>query len=57
MKGSRRGVKWRICPVCAREDRGILCYWDLRTDKDKEKLLNAEWLNINEEIVYVKVTD
>jgi hypothetical protein len=51
------GVEWGTCPVSPREDSDILCYWDLRTDKDKKKLLNAELLNINEEIVYVKVTD
>jgi len=57
MKGLRRGLEWRTCPISAREDSGILCYWDLRTDKDKKKLLNVEWLNINEEIVYVKVSN
>lgn len=56
MKGSRRGVEWGTCPVSTRENRDMLCYGDLRTDKDKKKLLNGEWLNINEEIVYVKVS-
>lgn len=49
-------MEWGTCPVSTKEDSDILCYWDLRKRKDKKKFLNAEWLNINEEIVYVKVT-
>jgi hypothetical protein len=56
MKGWRRGLEWITCPLSTREDSDILCYWNLRADKDKKKLMNTEWLNINEELVYIEVT-
>jgi hypothetical protein len=50
------GGEWITCAVSTREDNDILCYWNLLVDKDKKKLMNAVWLNINEELVYVEVT-
>jgi hypothetical protein len=39
------------------KESDIYCYWDLRRRKTwREKLLNKKWLNINEKIVYAKVT-
>ena len=49
-------MEWGTCPVSTGKASDILCYWDLGTDKDKKKFLKAGWLNINEEIVHVKVT-
>jgi hypothetical protein len=57
-KGSRR--RWNGKHVPCLQGKTMTFFVTgiyVRTDKDKKELLNAECLNINEEIVYVKVTD